>query len=117
MMAAGIESRFVDANGLTHHYLTAGQGPAVLLCHGFPELSWSWRHQIPASAEAGYRVIAPDMRGYGETKGHADPETYTNLHVVGDMIARAKKAGIVTPNLRMAYAHLQVYEARRSRPS
>jgi pimeloyl-ACP methyl ester carboxylesterase len=86
-MAAAIESRFVEANGLNHHYLTAGQGPAVLLCHGFPELSWSWRHQIPALAEAGYRVIAPDLRGYGQTRGSDDPETYTNLHVVGDMIA------------------------------
>jgi pimeloyl-ACP methyl ester carboxylesterase len=86
-MPAEIESRFVEANGLSHHYLTAGSGPAVLLCHGFPELAWSWRHQIPVLAEAGYRVIAPDMRGYGDTKGPSDPEAYTNLHVVGDMVA------------------------------
>ena len=85
-MSGQFESRFVEANGLNHHYLTAGQGPAVLLCHGFPELSWSWRHQIPALAAAGYRVIAPDLRGYGDTKGPADPEAYTNLHVVGDMV-------------------------------
>jgi pimeloyl-ACP methyl ester carboxylesterase len=86
-MTAQIESRYVEANGLRHHYLTAGEGPVVLLCHGFPELCWSWRHQIPALAEAGYKVIAPDLRGYGDTKGPADPEAYTNLHVVGDMVA------------------------------
>jgi pimeloyl-ACP methyl ester carboxylesterase len=86
-MSGDIESRYVEANGLRHHYLTAGSGPAVVLCHGFPELSWSWRHQIPALAKAGFRVIAPDMRGYGDTKGPDDPETYTNLHVVGDMVA------------------------------
>ena len=87
-MAAQIESRFVEANGLNHHYLTAGSGPAVLLCHGFPELSWSWRHQIPALAAAGYRVIAPDMRGYGDTTVPADPEAYPTLHAIGDMVAR-----------------------------
>lgn len=86
-MASDIESRFVEANGLKHHILTAGEGPAVVLCHGFPELAWSWRHQIPALAKAGYRVIAPDMRGYGDTKGPDDPEAYTNLHVVGDLVA------------------------------
>ncbi len=85
-MSSKIESRYVEANGLCHHYLTAGSGPAVMLCHGFPELSWSWRHQIPALAEAGYRVIAPDLRGYGDTKGPADPQAYTNLHVVGDLV-------------------------------
>ena len=86
-MSGQFESRFIDANGLSQHYLTAGSGPAVVLCHGFPELSWSWRHQIPALAEASYRVIAPDLRGYGDTKGPADPETYTNVHVVGDLVA------------------------------
>jgi len=86
-MTDGIESRYVEANGLRHHYLTAGQGPVVLFCHGFPELCWSWRHQIPALAAAGYKVVAPDLRGYGDTKGPADPEAYTNLHVVGDMVA------------------------------
>ena len=92
-MATEIESRFIEANGLTHHYLTAGQGPVVMLCHGFPELSWSWRHQIPALAAAGYRVIAPDLRGYGDTKGPADPEAYTNLHVVGDLVAMLDALG------------------------
>ncbi len=93
-MGSDIESRTVEANGLTHHYLTAGEGPAVLLCHGFPELSWSWRHQIPALAKAGFKAIAPDMRGYGGTKGPADPEAYTNLHAIGDMVALLDALGI-----------------------
>ena len=93
-MGSDIESRYVEANGLKHHYLTAGEGPTVLLCHGFPELSWSWRHQIPALAKAGFRAIAPDMRGYGDTKGPADPETYTNLHAIGDMVALLDALGI-----------------------
>jgi len=86
-MSVGIESRSIEANGLTHHYLTAGSGPLVLFCHGFPELAWSWRHQLPALAAAGFRAVAPDLRGYGDTKGPADPEAYTNLHVVGDMVS------------------------------
>lgn len=86
-MSTAIESRFVEANGLRHHLLTAGSGPLVLLCHGFPELAWSWRHQIPALAAAGYRVVAPDLRGYGDTKGPDDPQAYTNLHVLGDLVA------------------------------
>ncbi|MDB5392787.1 MAG: epoxide hydrolase [Rhodospirillales bacterium] len=86
-MSTQIESRFIETNGLRHHYLTGGSGPLVLLCHGFPELSWSWRHQIPALAAAGYQVVAPDMRGYGDTKGPVDPRAYTNLDVLGDMVA------------------------------
>src|SRR5581483_5295857 len=78
IMSAAIESRFIEANGLKHHYLTAGSGPLVLLCHGFPELSWSWRHQIPALAAAGFRAVAPDLRGYGDTKGPPDPQSYSN---------------------------------------
>ena len=92
-MSAAFDSRFVEANGLKHHYLTAGSGPLVLLCHGFPELSWSWRHQIPALAEAGFRVVAPDLRGYGDTKGPPDPQSYSNLHVVGDLVAMLDALG------------------------
>ena len=58
------------ANGLTFHALAAGddRAPLVLLLHGFPELSRSWRHQLPALAAAGYRAVAPDLRGYGATE-------------------------------------------------
>jgi pimeloyl-ACP methyl ester carboxylesterase len=69
----------LDANGLRFHALADGpaEGPLVLLLHGFPELAWSWRHQLGALAAAGYRVIAPDLRGFGRTelRGPYDLET------------------------------------------
>jgi pimeloyl-ACP methyl ester carboxylesterase len=61
-----IRHHTVRANGIRQHYLDAGQGPPVVLLHGFPETNYAWRHQIPALATR-YRVIAPDLRGYGET--------------------------------------------------
>ncbi|HXM56025.1 MAG TPA: alpha/beta hydrolase [Candidatus Dormibacteraeota bacterium] len=63
-----------------------GSGPLVVLCHGFPELSHSWRHQLPALAAAGYRAVAPDMRGYGGTDRPAEIEAYDILHLTGDML-------------------------------
>src|ERR1700744_3413836 len=63
-----------------------GSGPLVLLCHGFPESWYSWRHQLAALSAAGYRAVAPDMRGYGGTDAPPDAESYTMLHIVGDMV-------------------------------
>ncbi|GER85605.1 hydrolase [Thermogemmatispora aurantia] len=62
------EHRFITANGIRLHYVTQGEGPLVLLLHGFPEFWYSWRHQIPVLAEAGYCVVAPDLRGYNESE-------------------------------------------------
>ncbi len=78
--------RFVETNGIRMHVAEQGTGPVVLLCHGFPESWYSWRHQLPALASAGYRAVAPDMRGYGETDRPGDIEKYTQLHHVGDMV-------------------------------
>lgn len=64
------EHRTVQANGLSFHCVTAGEGPLVLLLHGFPEFWYSWRHQIPALGRAGFTVVAPDLRGY-RSIGHA----------------------------------------------
>ncbi|MBK9360604.1 MAG: alpha/beta hydrolase [Rubrivivax sp.] len=72
---------------------TAGSGPLVLLCHGFPELSHSWRHQVAALAAAGCSVAAPDMRGYGGTEAPAEIEQYTLLHLVGDMVDLVRVLG------------------------
>ena len=58
----------------------------VLLCHGFPESWYSWRHQLAALADAGFRAVAPDMRGYGETDRPEEIEKYTLFHLVGDMV-------------------------------
>lgn len=68
----GVRSRYVPNNrGLTMHVLEAGEvgAPVVLLLHGFPELAYSWRYVMPRLADAGYHVIAPDQRGYGQTTG------------------------------------------------
>ncbi len=77
---------FIPANGITLHVIEHGEGPAVLLCHGFPETWRSWRRQIEALAEAGFRVIAPDMRGYGGSSTPESAAEYTQLHIVGDLI-------------------------------
>ena len=63
------DPHFVASNGIRMAVYEEGEGPAVILLHGFPELAFSWRHQLPALAAAGYRAIAPDMRGYGQTGG------------------------------------------------
>jgi pimeloyl-ACP methyl ester carboxylesterase len=63
----GVRHRFVEARGIRFHIAEAGEGPLVVLLHGFPECWYSWRHQLPALAEAGYHAVAPDMRGYNLT--------------------------------------------------
>jgi pimeloyl-ACP methyl ester carboxylesterase len=81
-----IEHRFVEANGIRLHVADSGSGPAVVLCHGWPETWYSWRHQIAALAKAGFRVLAPDMRGYGRSDRPEAIETYSQLHIAGDMV-------------------------------
>ncbi|XP_047318130.1 epoxide hydrolase A-like [Impatiens glandulifera] len=85
----GIQHKFVNVSGnINMHYVEMGQGPIVLFLHGFPELWYTWRHQIPFVASAGYRAVAPDLRGYGDTTGAPnDPSAFTMLHVVGDVVA------------------------------
>ena len=80
-------SRTISANGIDIFLLEQGEGPLVVLCHGWPELSYSWRHQIPALAAAGFHVVAPDMRGFGRTGAPADIDAYSIFHTVGDMVA------------------------------
>ena len=87
-------TRIVEANGLRMRVAEQGEGPAVLLCHGFPETARSWRHQIAALAAAGYRVVAPDLRGFGGTDGPADAGKYTILHLVVDLVALLDALGI-----------------------
>jgi pimeloyl-ACP methyl ester carboxylesterase len=81
-----IAHRTVEANGIHIHFAEAGSGPLVVLCHGFPESWYSWRHQLRALSEAGYHAVAPDMRGYGETDRPEEIDRYTLLHLVGDMV-------------------------------
>jgi len=81
-----ITHRFIETNGIRMHVAEAGQGPLVVLLHGFPESWYSWRHQLAALAQAGYHAVAPDQRGYGQTDRPAEIEKYTQLHLVGDTI-------------------------------
>lgn len=88
-----ITHRTVTANGINIHLAEAGEGPLVLLLHGFPELWYSYRHQLPALAAAGYHAVAPDMRGYGQTDAPAEIGRYSMLHLVGDVIGIAAALG------------------------
>jgi len=81
-----LQHRFVQTNSIRMHVAEHGEGPLVLLCHGFPESWYSWRHQLNALAQGGYRVVAPDMRGYGQTDAPAAITAYSMLHLVGDMV-------------------------------
>jgi len=81
-----IAHRTIEANGIRIRLAEAGSGPLVVLCHGFPESWYSWRHQLRALAEAGYHAVAPDMRGYGETDRPDEIDKYTLLHMIGDMV-------------------------------
>jgi len=81
-----VSEHLVESNGIRLRVVEEGEGPAVVLCHGFPELAYSWRHQIPALAQAGYRVLAPDMRGYGGSSVPPNVEDYDVLTVGRDVI-------------------------------
>jgi len=80
-------------NGINLRYLTVGAGPLVIFLHGFPELGISWRHQLQAVADAGYRAVAPDMRGYGGSDAPRDPAVYTHFHLAGDVVGLMDRLG------------------------
>jgi pimeloyl-ACP methyl ester carboxylesterase len=81
-----VHARGVATNGIELSVTEQGSGPAVVLCHGFPELAYSWRHQIPVLADAGYRVIAPDMRGYGRSSRPDAVQAYDVIELCGDVV-------------------------------
>ncbi|CAK7334459.1 unnamed protein product [Dovyalis caffra] len=76
----------IKTNGIWLHVVEKGSGPLVLLLHGFPEFWYSWRHQIAFLASRGYHVVAPDLRGHGDSDSPLSPNTYTVLHFAGDLI-------------------------------
>lgn len=82
----GVTQRRVPTNGIELNIAEAGNGPLVLLLHGFPESWYSWRHQFKPLADAGYHVVAPDMRGYGKSDKPAAIEAYNQVEVVNDVI-------------------------------
>jgi len=79
------DPHFIESNGIRMAIYEEGEGDAVIMVHGFPELAFSWRHQIPALAAAGYRAIAPDMRGYGQTDGPHGINEYSTSKLIGDL--------------------------------
>src|SRR5690348_8719477 len=94
-----LRHRTVETNGMRMHLAEQGTGPLVLLCHGFPESWYSWRHQLPALAEAGFHAVAPDQRGYGQTEAPEDIAKYTQLHLTGDMVGLLDALGTETATI------------------
>ncbi len=88
-----VTHRMVETNGIRLHVAEQGDGPLIILCHGFPECWYSWRHQLPALAKAGFRVAAPDLRGYGLSDRPKDVENYTILDNIGDLVGLADALG------------------------
>ena len=89
-----LDSRKVPTNGIELQVVEHGEGPAVVLCHGFPELGFSWRHQVPALAAAGHRVLVPDMRGYGGSSRPDRVEDYDVLTLCDDLVGLLDEAGL-----------------------
>nr|WSZ16488.1 alpha/beta hydrolase [Streptomyces canus] len=88
-----VEHRMVDVNGIRLHIAEEGAGPLVVLLHGFPESWHSWRHQFGPLAAAGFRVVAPDQRGYGASDHPQDVSAYSILHLVGDVVGLVHALG------------------------
>jgi pimeloyl-ACP methyl ester carboxylesterase len=84
------DHRFAAVNGIRLHYVEEGQGPLVILLHGYPFLWYLWRHQIKVLAAAGYRVVALDQRGYGQSDCPEDIDAYDITHLVGDVVGLIK---------------------------
>jgi len=92
--AARIQHQFVSANGLRFHVASLGEGDKLALClHGFPECWYSWRHQMPLLANLGYRVWAPDLRGYGESDRPPNVEDYDVDHLMADVAGLVDASG------------------------
>jgi pimeloyl-ACP methyl ester carboxylesterase len=88
-----VTHRMIATNGIRLHVVEQGRGPLIILCHGFPECWYSWRHQLPALAKAGFRAVAPDLRGYGRSDRPEEVEKYTLLHNIGDIVGLVDALG------------------------
>src|SRR5579863_2339604 len=91
--------KFVQTNGIKMHFVEQGSGPVVVMCHGWPESWYSYRHQIRALADAGYRVIAPDQRGYGQTYAPEPIESYNILNLTGDIVGMLNSLSIASATI------------------
>jgi pimeloyl-ACP methyl ester carboxylesterase len=88
-----VTHRMIETNGIHLHVAEQGEGPLIILCHGFPECWYSWRHQLPALAKAGFRAVVPDLRGYGRSDRPEEVERYTILHDIGDIVGLVDALG------------------------
>jgi pimeloyl-ACP methyl ester carboxylesterase len=88
-----VTHRMIETNGVRLHVAEQGEGPLVILCHGYPECWYSWRHQLPALAKAGFRAVAPDLRGYGRSDRPEEVEKYTILDDIGDIVGLVDALG------------------------
>ena len=88
-----VKHRHIKANGINLHIAEQGAGPLVLLCHGFPESWYSWRHQLPAIAGAGFHAVALDMRGYGQSDAPPEVASYSIMDLVGDLVGLVAALG------------------------
>ncbi|MBI2723662.1 MAG: alpha/beta hydrolase [Chloroflexi bacterium] len=88
-----ISHRMLETNGIKVHVAEAGSGPLVLMVHGFPESWYSWRHQIPALADAGYHAVAVDVRGYGRSDAPEPIEAYSMRNITADMAGTVRALG------------------------
>src|ERR1700744_113338 len=88
-----VTHRMIDTNGIRLHVAEQGEGPLVILCHGFPKCWYSWRHQLGALAKAGFRAVAPDLRGYGQSDRPDGVEKYTILDDIGDIVGLVDALG------------------------
>jgi pimeloyl-ACP methyl ester carboxylesterase len=92
--AAAEADGWAKTNGIRLHYRAAGEGPVVLLLHGFPEFSYSWRYQLSALAAAGYRAVAPDLRGWGQTDKPRGVDGYTVPTLMQDLLGLVRHLGV-----------------------
>ncbi|MGA2368025.1 MAG: alpha/beta hydrolase [Dehalococcoidia bacterium] len=88
-----IKHRIVETNGIKMHIAEQGNGPLVVFCHGYPELWYSWRHQLSALSEAGFHAVAPDQRGYGQTDCPQAIDEYNYLVLTGDIVGLVHALG------------------------
>src|ERR1700756_5453250 len=88
--------RQVQVGEVTLRVALQGEGPLVVLCHGFPESWYSWRHQLGPLAAAGFHAVAPDLRGYGQTDRPAPVEAYDIFELTGDIVGLVNALGATT---------------------
>jgi len=93
---AELQHKFVTTNSIRMHYVEQGSGPLVVMCHGWPESWYSYRHQITALAAAGFRAVAPDQRGFGQTDRPEPIEAYHILNLTGDIVGLVNSLGAET---------------------